>query len=84
MPQLDTVSFLTQYIWTLITLFFLFSLLVNTILPRLQQQLAIRSRSGAGASPRTEETTKLEILAPMGRISPPKAVIFKKLFQLRV
>ena len=49
---------------------FLFSLLVNTILPRLQQQLAIRSRSGAGASPRTEETTKLEI--------------FKNLFQLRV
>nr|AKO90209.1 ATP synthase F0 subunit 8 [Petrosia ficiformis] len=43
MPQLDTVTYLTQYTWTLITLFFLFSLLVNTILPRLQQQLAIRS-----------------------------------------
>lgn len=27
-------------------LFFLFSLLVNTILPRLQQQLVIREKSG--------------------------------------
>lgn len=44
MPQLDTVTYLTQYIWTLIILFFLFSLLVNTILPRLQQQLAIRAK----------------------------------------
>nr|YP_001648594.1 ATP synthase F0 subunit 8 [Xestospongia muta]ABW83901.1 ATP synthase F0 subunit 8 [Xestospongia muta] len=46
MPQLDTVTYLTQYTWTLVTLFFLFSLLVNIILPKLQQQLAIREISG--------------------------------------
>ncbi len=46
MPQLDTVTYLTQYSWTLIVLLFLFSLLVNIILPRLQQQLVIRGESG--------------------------------------
>jgi len=70
MPRLDTVSFFNTIHMNINNFFFLFSLLVNTILPRLQQQLAIRSRSGAGASPRTEETTKLEI--------------FKNLFQLKV
>lgn len=46
MPQLDTVTYLTQYSWTLMVLIVLFSLLVNTILPRLQQQLVIREKSG--------------------------------------
>nr|YP_001648455.1 ATP synthase F0 subunit 8 [Amphimedon compressa]ABW76530.1 ATP synthase F0 subunit 8 [Amphimedon compressa] len=46
MPQLDTVTYFTQYLWTLICLIFLFSLLINRILPRLQQQLGIRANFG--------------------------------------
>ena len=45
MPQLDLISFLTQYSWTLITIFILFSFLVSSILPKIQQQLAIRNFS---------------------------------------
>nr|WRI02248.1 ATP synthase F0 subunit 8 [Acanthella acuta] len=60
MPQLDTVTYLTQYTWTLIILFFLFSLLWNTVLPKLQQQLAIRTN--LSSVPFKKETTKLEIL----------------------
>ena len=67
MPQLDTVTYFTQYIWTLITLFFLFSLLVNAILPKLQQQLAIRAKLSSVEF--KKETTKSEI--------------FKTLFQLK-
>ena len=67
MPQLDTVTYFTQYIWTLIILFFLFSLLVNVILPKLQQQLAIRTKLSQVEF--KKETTKLEI--------------FKTLFQLK-
>nr|YP_001648486.1 ATP synthase F0 subunit 8 [Aplysina fulva]YP_005351093.1 ATP synthase F0 subunit 8 [Aplysina cauliformis]YP_010035857.1 ATP synthase F0 subunit 8 [Aplysina gerardogreeni]ABW76547.1 ATP synthase F0 subunit 8 [Aplysina fulva]ACA49804.1 ATP synthase F0 subunit 8 [Aplysina cauliformis]QQQ89093.1 ATP synthase F0 subunit 8 [Aplysina gerardogreeni] len=44
MPQLDLTSFLTQYTWVLITLFILFSILVSSILPKIQQQLAVRSK----------------------------------------
>ena len=51
MPQLDTVTYLTQYTWTLIILFFLFSLLVNIILPIFQQQLAIREKSEKSGQP---------------------------------
>ena len=64
MPQLDVVTYLTQYIWTLIILFFLFSLLVNIILPRLQEQLTIRVRL-SNAEPdslRGKGMTKLETL----------------------
>ena len=43
MPQLDVTAFLTQYSWTLITLFCFYTILVNSTLPRIQQQLAIRS-----------------------------------------
>uniref|UniRef100_A0AAU8HN05 ATP synthase F0 subunit 8 n=1 Tax=Demospongiae sp. TaxID=2813625 RepID=A0AAU8HN05_9METZ len=43
MPHLDTVTYLTQYAWTLIILLLLFSFVVSTILPRLQQQIALRS-----------------------------------------
>lgn len=44
MPQLDSLTFLTQYTWTLLFLFLLFLLVVTNILPRLQQQLAIRTK----------------------------------------
>nr|YP_001648500.1 ATP synthase F0 subunit 8 [Topsentia ophiraphidites]ABW83862.1 ATP synthase F0 subunit 8 [Topsentia ophiraphidites] len=67
MPQLDTISFLTQYIWTLIVLFFLFTLLINTILPKIQQQLIIRAKIDSVEL--KKETTKLDI--------------FKTLFQLK-
>nr|YP_004123212.1 ATP synthase F0 subunit 8 [Oscarella viridis]ADO51465.1 ATP synthase F0 subunit 8 [Oscarella viridis] len=43
MPQLDTVTFLTQYTWTLIALFILVSLLVTKILPHIEKILKIRS-----------------------------------------
>nr|ATA66374.1 ATP synthase F0 subunit 8 [Oscarella balibaloi] len=43
MPQLDTVTFFTQYTWTLIALFILFSLLVTKILPQIEKNLKIRS-----------------------------------------
>lgn len=59
MPQLETVTYLTQYIWTLITLLILFSFLVNIILPKLQQQLAIRAKISSVLL--KKETTKLEI-----------------------
>nr|QJS34464.1 ATP synthase F0 subunit 8 [Bathypathes sp. n. 2 NB-2020]QJS34477.1 ATP synthase F0 subunit 8 [Bathypathes sp. n. 3 NB-2020]QJS34490.1 ATP synthase F0 subunit 8 [Bathypathes sp. 1 NB-2020]QJS34624.1 ATP synthase F0 subunit 8 [Stauropathes arctica]WRM53905.1 ATP synthase F0 subunit 8 [Bathypathes sp. 1 YY-2024] len=42
MPQLDTTTYLTQYRWTLITLFLLFSLLVSFILPTIKTNLLIR------------------------------------------
>lgn len=70
MPQLDTVTYLTQYTWTLIVLLFLFSLLVNTILPRLQQQLVIREKSGQYIL----EGEKSEFIRP-------ENLIFRSLFQ---
>nr|QJS34451.1 ATP synthase F0 subunit 8 [Antipathes cf. dichotoma NB-2020]QJS34651.1 ATP synthase F0 subunit 8 [Stichopathes abyssicola] len=42
MPQLDTTTYLTQYRWTLITLFLLFSLLVSFILPTIKTNWLIR------------------------------------------
>nr|YP_009738022.1 ATP synthase F0 subunit 8 [Parazoanthus swiftii]YP_010875231.1 ATP synthase F0 subunit 8 [Parazoanthus darwini]QIB71213.1 ATP synthase F0 subunit 8 [Parazoanthus swiftii]WGW14829.1 ATP synthase F0 subunit 8 [Parazoanthus swiftii]WGW14855.1 ATP synthase F0 subunit 8 [Parazoanthus darwini] len=42
MPQLDTATYLTQYRWTLITLFLLFSLLVASILPTIKTNWLIR------------------------------------------
>jgi len=60
MPQLDTITFLTQYTWTLIILFFLFTLLINTILPKIQQQLIIRTKIDSVQL--KKETTKLDIL----------------------
>nr|YP_001648532.1 ATP synthase F0 subunit 8 [Iotrochota birotulata]ABW83867.1 ATP synthase F0 subunit 8 [Iotrochota birotulata] len=42
MPQLDVVSYLTQYIWVLLALGLLFFLIVLGILPVLQKQLVLR------------------------------------------
>nr|YP_010868403.1 ATP synthase F0 subunit 8 [Epizoanthus ramosus]WGU19897.1 ATP synthase F0 subunit 8 [Epizoanthus ramosus] len=42
MPQLDAATYLTQYRWTLITLFLLFSLLVTSILPTIKTNWLIR------------------------------------------
>lgn len=70
MPQLDTVTYLTQYLWTLIVLSVLFSLLVNIILPRLQQQLVIREKSGQY----TLDGSKSEFMRP-------EILIFRSLFQ---
>lgn len=50
MPQLDSLTFLTQYTWTLLFLFLLFLLVVTKFLPRLQQQLAIRTKYVRGSS----------------------------------
>lgn len=45
MPQIDFVAYLTQYIWTLISLLLLYSCVVLKILPRIQQQLALRAQA---------------------------------------
>lgn len=45
MPHIDVVAYLTQYIWTLISLLLLFSFVVLIILPRIQQQLALRAQA---------------------------------------
>nr|YP_001648660.1 ATP synthase F0 subunit 8 [Igernella notabilis]ABW83940.1 ATP synthase F0 subunit 8 [Igernella notabilis] len=42
MPQLDAVSFLTQYFWTLGGLFLLFSMLILYFLPKTQKQIKPR------------------------------------------
>nr|YP_001648562.1 ATP synthase F0 subunit 8 [Ptilocaulis walpersi]ABW83883.1 ATP synthase F0 subunit 8 [Ptilocaulis walpersi] len=42
MPQLDLLTYLTQYSYTLIFLFFLLVLLINFIIPRIQKQFLIR------------------------------------------
>ncbi len=42
MPQLDILTYLSQYLYTLFFLFFLFLLLINFIIPRIQKQLIIR------------------------------------------
>lgn len=49
MPQLDSLTFLTQYTWTLLFLFLLFLFVVTNILPKLQQQLAIRTKYVRGS-----------------------------------
>nr|AKQ50952.1 ATP synthase F0 subunit 8 [Halcurias pilatus]AKQ50961.1 ATP synthase F0 subunit 8 [Isactinernus quadrilobatus]AKQ51016.1 ATP synthase F0 subunit 8 [Synhalcurias elegans] len=48
MPQLETATYLTQYRWTLIALFFLFSFLVTSVLPTIKTNFLIR-RSVVGS-----------------------------------
>lgn len=66
MPQLDIVAYVAHYIWTLIFLFIYFFFLVNLILPKLQQQIAIRNRLSS-----TQEKKEIS-----------KSEIFKTLFQI--
>lgn len=68
MPHLDIVAYMPQYAWALIILSLLFSLIVLEILPRLQQQLALR----AHAELTKEEAAETESAAPV--------VIFKSMF----
>nr|YP_009139586.1 ATP synthase F0 subunit 8 [Platyzoanthus mussoides]YP_626485.1 ATP synthase F0 subunit 8 [Discosoma sp. CASIZ 168915]YP_626498.1 ATP synthase F0 subunit 8 [Discosoma sp. CASIZ 168916]ABF67617.1 ATP synthase F0 subunit 8 [Discosoma sp. CASIZ 168915]ABF67630.1 ATP synthase F0 subunit 8 [Discosoma sp. CASIZ 168916]AKF78605.1 ATP synthase F0 subunit 8 [Platyzoanthus mussoides] len=50
MPQLDTITYLTQYRWTLFVLFLLFFLLVFFVLPTIKINWLIRrSIRGGGA-----------------------------------
>nr|QJS34598.1 ATP synthase F0 subunit 8 [Phanopathes sp. NB-2020] len=60
MPQLDTTTYLTQYRWTLITLFLLFSLLVSFILPTIKTNWLIRKSvmGGWAVSERGSELNK--------------------------
>lgn len=48
MPQLDIVTYVTQYLGTLIVLLILFSLIVIGILPKIQQQLGLRASAEEG------------------------------------
>lgn len=58
MPQLDSLTFLAQYTWTLLFLFLLFLFVVTNILPKLQQQLAIRTKYVRG-SDLHQDTTRV-------------------------
>ena len=69
MPQLDLVTFLTQYIWTLIILGSIFILLVTTILPKIQQQFVIRSKV---------------VEVEGGGIETPGVEIFQQLLRLKI
>ena len=42
MPQLETATYLTQYRWTLIALFLLFSFMVVSVLPTIKTNFLIR------------------------------------------
>nr|YP_010133406.1 ATP synthase F0 subunit 8 [Exaiptasia diaphana]CDG50914.1 ATP synthase F0 subunit 8 [Exaiptasia diaphana]CDG50928.1 ATP synthase F0 subunit 8 [Exaiptasia diaphana] len=60
MPQLETVTYLTQYTWTLIALFLLFSFLVVSVLPAIKTNFLIRRSIGAGwtGAPPTSDLNK--------------------------
>nr|YP_001648410.1 ATP synthase F0 subunit 8 [Cinachyrella kuekenthali]ABW83826.1 ATP synthase F0 subunit 8 [Cinachyrella kuekenthali] len=60
MPQLEAVTYLCQYIWKLVILFFLFSILVNSILPKLQRQIVTRDRFNS--TQMKKERIKLETI----------------------
>nr|YP_009093877.1 ATP synthase F0 subunit 8 [Poecillastra laminaris]AIT59105.1 ATP synthase F0 subunit 8 [Poecillastra laminaris] len=60
MPQLEAVTYLCQYIWELIILFFLFSIFVNSILPRLQWQVVTRDQFNS--TEMKKERIKLETI----------------------
>lgn len=74
MPQIDVVAYLTQYIWTLISLLFLFSLVVLIILPRIQQQLALRAQA--------EVSSKEYTISVKGKTETGPIVIFKTILNL--
>nr|YP_009547083.1 ATP synthase F0 subunit 8 [Halichondria panicea]AYV91361.1 ATP synthase F0 subunit 8 [Halichondria panicea] len=71
MPHLDIVAYMPQYAWALIILSLLFSLIVLEILPRLQQQLALRAHA---------ESKKEEAPAAASWESAAPVVIFKSMF----
>ena len=79
MPHLDIVTYLAQYSWTLIILLLLFSLIVLEILPRLQQQLALRACSSEDYLGGLISHTQLIETDSVGPI-----VIFKSLFNLEL
>lgn len=60
MPQLETATYLTQYRWTLIALFLLFSFLVVSVLPAVKTNFLIRRSIGAGwtRAPKTSDLNK--------------------------
>ena len=74
MPQIDIVTYLTQYIWTLISLLLLFSFVVLIILPRIQQQLALRAQA--------EVSSKDYIIPVEGQSQIGALVIFKIILNL--
>lgn len=71
MPHLDIVTYMPQYAWALIILSLLFSLIVLEILPKLQQQLALRAHA---------ELTKEEAAPTAETESAAPVVIFKSMF----
>lgn len=91
MPQLDSLTFLTQYTWTLLFLFLLFLLVVTKILPRLQQQLAIRTKYVRGSSGGPDKSHPEGELVPTSQmhlegslIKTPKGIkVFKTLWNFK-
>nr|YP_009468838.1 ATP synthase F0 subunit 8 [Anemonia manjano]AVA29799.1 ATP synthase F0 subunit 8 [Anemonia manjano] len=60
MPQLEIATYLTQYRWTLIALFLLFSFLVISVLPVIKTNFLIRRSVGVGwtGAPKTSDLNK--------------------------
>nr|YP_006665709.1 ATP synthase F0 subunit 8 [Craspedacusta sowerbii]AEO93242.1 ATP synthase F0 subunit 8 [Craspedacusta sowerbii]QXT43882.1 ATP synthase F0 subunit 8 [Craspedacusta sowerbii]QXT43897.1 ATP synthase F0 subunit 8 [Craspedacusta sowerbii]QZN08022.1 ATP synthase F0 subunit 8 [Craspedacusta sowerbii]CUS58527.1 TPA: ATP synthase F0 subunit 8 [Craspedacusta sowerbii] len=63
MPQLDTVTFLSQYLWTLLSLFSMFVFVVIFLMPQIKANFKIRSLSEKDRSDRgldNKDTTLLK------------------------
>nr|QZN07977.1 ATP synthase F0 subunit 8 [Craspedacusta sowerbii]QZN08007.1 ATP synthase F0 subunit 8 [Craspedacusta sowerbii]QZN08037.1 ATP synthase F0 subunit 8 [Craspedacusta sowerbii] len=63
MPQLDTVTFLSQYLWTLLSLFSMFVFVVIFLMPQIKANFKIRSLSEKDKSDRgldNKDTTLLK------------------------
>ena len=74
MPQIDLVAYLAQYVWTLISLLLLYACVVLKILPRIQQQLALRAQA---------EVIYKDLIVPVeGDIKSGSVTIFKPLLNL--
>jgi hypothetical protein len=60
MPQLETATYLTQYRWTLIALFLLFSFMVVSVLPVIKTNFLIRKSvlGGLAEEPKMSDLSK--------------------------
>nr|QXT43852.1 ATP synthase F0 subunit 8 [Craspedacusta sowerbii]QXT43867.1 ATP synthase F0 subunit 8 [Craspedacusta sowerbii] len=62
MPQLDTVTFLSQYLWTLFSLFFMFVFVVIFLMPQIKANFRIRSLSEKGRSDKIADSKEISLL----------------------
>nr|QWQ49848.1 ATP synthase F0 subunit 8 [Craspedacusta sowerbii]QYH44899.1 ATP synthase F0 subunit 8 [Craspedacusta sowerbii] len=62
MPQLDTVTFLSQYFWTLFSLFFMFVFVVIFLMPQIKANFRIRSLSEKERSDKMVDNKEINLL----------------------